>query len=272
MPRPLVSPPRRQRRPGEPLPVPTAPAADTAPEQVAIPGLATPRHAAQSDAQPEEQGRRWPPGFSPLRRSRPKPAEVLPRRRYRSAPCSQSRPRAGPCGYYRDADARACRRSTAWSRPTGVLLHVAAQRGVTHAASTSSPSSSGGIKAPELNAHKAFPPSSWPTPPRRPGCSCRPVKTSVASSPSARLRCSARRLHLEPAAPRQLGRFGAFGDDNDRRASSLQDQQPATPPLRPLMRRPRAPRPPSSSPTASSSTSSPDPGKLCPVKPSPARP
>ena len=128
--------------PAQPLPsLPTAPAADATPEQVAIPNANAGQ--TQSDAQPQEQ----PNTAAPAPAAAPqqaKPAEApaavtTPAPQPVAAPAAPAAPTATPTleravPLYRAVET------------TGLLLHVAAERGVTHARLNLKPVELGGIE------------------------------------------------------------------------------------------------------------------------------
>jgi flagellar hook-length control protein FliK len=126
----------------QPLPqVPTAPAADATPEQVAIPNANTGQ--TQSDAQPQEQ----PNTAAPAPAAAPQQAKPAEAPAAVTAPAPQ--PVAAPAAPAAPTPTPTLERAVPLYRAvetTGLLLHVAAERGVTHARLNLKPVELGGIE------------------------------------------------------------------------------------------------------------------------------
>ena len=143
---------------------------------------------------------------------------------------------------------------------TGMLLHVAAERGVTHARLNLKPVELGGIEVRLQSTPQGVSAQLVADSPEA-------ARMLTQASDDLRRQLAERDVTLlsldvstssEQRHENTAGGFGAFGDENYRPGFGSSQRTART--LRPSTPLPRPPRPPSSSPTASSSTSSPDPG------------
>ena len=247
-------------QPAVPVQPQTAPAADVTPEQIATALQNANAGQTQSDAQPQEQPNTAAPVATAAPQAKsadaPAPAVTTPAPQPITAPAPAAPVTAPPSLERAVPLYRAV-------QTTGTLLHVAAERGVTHARLNLKPVELGGIEVRLQSTPQGISAqlvADNPEAARMLSQAGEDLRRQLAERDVTLLSLDVS-TSSEQRHDNSAGGFGAFGDDNYRpgfgssRRSGGSDGESVD------AAGPRPPRPPSSSLTASSSTSSPDPDR-----------
>ena len=251
-------------QPAVPVQPQTAPAADVTPEQIATALQNANAGQTQSDAQPQEQPNTAAPVATAAPQAKsadaPAPAVTTPAPQPVTAPAPAAPVTAPPTLERAVPLYRAV-------QTTGTLLHVAAERGVTHARLNLKPVELGGIEVRLQSTPQGISAQLVADNPEA-------ARMLSQASEDLRRQLAERDVTLlsldvstssEQRHDNSAGGFGAFGDDSYRPGFGSSRRSDGSNGESVDARSARPPKPPSSSLTASSSTSSPDPGLPCPV-------